>query len=599
MLLSNFEMLATSPGGVAKLRELILTLAVQGKLVPQDLSDEPASVLLQKIREVKDRLIAEGGATKRIKPLAPITEEEKPFALPHGWEWVRLNALLKKIGAGSTPLGGKEVYTPTGVKFLRSQNVWDDGLRIDGVAFIRPETHTKMAGTVVLPNDLLFNITGASIGRCAVVPADFDEANVSQHVTIIRPVLAPLNTFLHKVLVSRHVQQAVMDVQVGVSREGLSIAKLGNFLIPLPPLAEQSRIVTRVEELMRLCDRVEAKGRLEDAQHAQLVSSLLGTLTASNTPEALAVSWQRVATHFDLLLDRPEAVDALEQTLLQLAMRGLLVPQDPADEPASALLQRIRAEKNQSVAEGKIRREKSLPPVPDDEQPIALPWGWEWARLEEISVVIVDCPHSTPKFVADGFLCIDTNSFKNGRLLPQKLRYVDETTFTERIARLRPQPGDLVFAREGSVGESLIIPDDAVACLGQRVMLFRFSAQVSNEFVRLAITSKGFLDALLALHKGIGAKHVNVGDMRLAVIPLPSLAEQSRIVARTEALRGHCADLRQRLCARQATQAHLAEALVEWSSKQLPEATPTHGLCQALAQSQRSAHPTEAARHGG
>jgi type I restriction enzyme S subunit len=171
------------------------------------------------------------------------------------------------------------------------------------------------------------------------VPSDFDEANVSQHVTIVRTVLPALNAFLHKVLVSRHVQQAVMDVQVGVSREGLSIAKLGQFLIPVPPLAEQSRIVTRVEELMRLCDALEAKGQLEATQHAQLVSTLLATLTDSETPAQLTDNWHRIATHFDLLLDRPEAVDALEQTILQLAVRGLLVPQDPQDEPASVLLQ--------------------------------------------------------------------------------------------------------------------------------------------------------------------------------------------------------------------------------------------------------------------
>ena len=164
MLLSNLDLLATAPGGVARLRELILTLAVQGKLLPQDPADEPASELLKKIRAEKDRLIAEG-KIRRDKPLAGIEDEEKPFELPVGWEWVRLNALLQKIGAGSTPLGGREVYTPSGVKFLRSQNVYDDGLRLQSVAFIKPATHAKMAGTVVLPNDLLFNITGASIGR--------------------------------------------------------------------------------------------------------------------------------------------------------------------------------------------------------------------------------------------------------------------------------------------------------------------------------------------------------------------------------------------------------------------------------------------------
>ena len=315
MLLSNLNLLATSPGGVARLRELILTLAVQGKLVAQDPKDEPASELLKQIRAEKDRLIAVG-KIKKDKPLAAIAEGETPFELPVGWEWVRLNSLLQKIGAGSTPLGGREVYVSSGVKFLRSQNVWDEGLQLHGVAFIKPETHAKMAGTVVVANDLLFNITGASIGRCALVPHDFDEANVSQHVTIVRTAMPALNAFLHKVLVSQHVQQAVMDVQVGVSREGLSIAKLGHFLIPVPPLAEQSRIVTRVEELMRLCDALEAKGRLEAAQHAQLVSTLLATLTESETPAQLAENWHRLATHFDLLLDRPQAVDALEQTIL-------------------------------------------------------------------------------------------------------------------------------------------------------------------------------------------------------------------------------------------------------------------------------------------
>ena len=193
----------------------------------------------------------------------------------------------------------------------------------------------------------------------------------------------------------------------------------------------------------------------------------------------------------------------------------------------------------------------------------ALPVGWEWVRLEQLSIAIVDCPHSTPKFIERGRLCLDTNSFKQGVLLPHKLRYVDESTFAERNVRLVPQPGDLVFAREGSVGESILIPEGVDACLGQRVMLFRFSTQVSKEFVRLAISSTSFLEALLAMHKGIGAKHVNVGDMRMAIVPLPPIPEQSRIVTRVTALRRLCADLRQRLAEREAVQARLAEALVQ------------------------------------
>ncbi len=569
MLLSNMELLATAPGGVAKLRELILTLAVQGKLVPQDPADEPAGVLLQKIRAEKDRLIAEG-KIKRDKPLAEIAQEDKPFELPMGWEWVRLSALLQKIGAGSTPLGGREVYVPSGVKFLRSQNVWDEGLRLDGVAFIKPETHAKMAGTVVVANDLLFNITGASIGRCAVVPSDFDEANVSQHVTIIRAVLPELNAFLHKVLVSRHVQQTVMDVQVGVSREGLSIAKLGQFLIPVPPLAEQSRIVTRVEALMRLCDALEAKGQLEAAQHAQLVSTLLGTLTASTTPEELAAHWQRVAQHFDLLLDRPEAIDALEQTLLQLAVRGLLVPQDPTDEPASALLQKIRAEKDRLIATGQIKRDKPLPPITDEEKPFELPVGWEWVRMGAVvnaseagwSPTCIGSPRRPGLW---GVLKVSAVSWGE----------FDATANKELPSDLVPRPeyevrdGDFLLSRANTaelVARSVVVEQaEPKLMLSDKIIRLAVSSQMNRSFLNMANNASYAREHYAVNASGTSSSMKNVSrEVVVALpVPLPPLAEQSRIVTRVTALRHLCADLRQRLAERQAVQARLAEALVQ------------------------------------
>lgn len=262
----HFDQLIDRPEAVDALEQTMLNLAVYGRLVPHHLDDEPASALLGRISSERQRLVS-AGKVGRTRPLPAVDNEEAPFDLPTGWLWVRLGSLLKKIGAGSTPRGGKDVYVGSGVKFLRSQNVWSDGLRLDGVAFITPETHAKMSGTVVHANDVLFNITGASIGRCAVVPADFDEANVSQHVTIIRPILASLIPFLHKVLISSHVQQTVRDVQVGVSREGLSIAKLESFLVPLPPLAEQVRIVARVTELQRFC--ADLRQRLVAARTTQ------------------------------------------------------------------------------------------------------------------------------------------------------------------------------------------------------------------------------------------------------------------------------------------------------------------------------------------
>lgn len=557
-LVRHFDLIAQAPGGVARLRELILTLAVQGKLVPQDPSDEPASELLKKIRAEKDRLIAEG-KIKRDKALAEIADEAKPFELPDGWQWVRLNALLQKIGAGSTPLGGKEVYVSSGVKFLRSQNVWDDGLRLSSVAYIRPETHAKMAGTAVLPNDLLFNITGASIGRCALVPSDFDEANVSQHVTIVRTVLPVLNAFLHKVLVSRHVQQTVMDVQVGVSREGLSIAKLGNFLIPVPPLAEQSRIVTRVEELMQLCDALEASGQLEAQQHAQLVNTLLGTLPQSETPEALADNWQRIATHFDLLLDRPEAVDALEQTILQLAVRGLLVPQDPTDEPASVLLQKIRIEKDHLIAQGKIKRDKPLQPITDEEKPFELPLGWELVNVGTVFQTTsgttfdlgMEKDAGTYMYVKVGDMNLPGNEIE----ITTSSRFIDPD---EKTAKALIPVGSIIFPKRGG----------AIATNKKRLV----TTPIFVDLNTMAITPIMVLTAyallwittidLASLNTGTSVPQINHKDIDPLPFPLPPLSEQSRIVTRVNELRDLCADLRQRLSAAQSTQGHLADALV-------------------------------------
>lgn len=565
-LLQAFDRLAQAPGGVARLRELILSLAVRGKLVPQDPSDEPASVLLQRIRAEKERLIAEG-CMKRDKPLPPISEQENPFDLPEGWEWVRLSDLTQKIGAGSTPLGGREVYVSTGIKFLRSQNIWNDGLRLDGVAYIKPETHAKMRSTVVISNDLLFNITGASIGRCAVVPVDFDEANVSQHVTIVRTVFPSLNAFLHKVLVSRHVQQAVMDVQVGVSREGLSIAKLGLFLTPLPPVEEQSRIVARVDELMRLCDALEAKGRLEAEQHTRLLDTLLGTLTDSTTPEELAANWQRVAEHFDLLLDRPEAVDALEQTILQLAVRGLLVPQDPSDEPASVLVQKIQAKKNRLIAEGKINRDKPLTPITDQEKPFELPMGWQWVRLANLLPEFQNGASSRGDPGGRPITVLRLADIKSRRVSLVDTRQIPIAVGD--ILKYRLREGDILITRvNGSadiVGQFNLCdrPVDAIYCdhfIRMRVdpewLISGFAALLGeSDLVRQKIKAMFITTA--------GQKTVNQGHIGSILFALPPLAEQARIVARVTELRRLCADLRERLAARQATQSRLAEALVD------------------------------------
>jgi type I restriction enzyme S subunit len=255
---STFNLLLDTPESVAELRKTILQLAVHGRLVKQDAKGEPVPVLLMAVDRERDRL-RQTGTIRKDAPLRPIQQDKVPFPIPGEWEFVRLGCLMSRIGSGSTPRGGRSTYVSVGVPFLRSQNVWNDGLRLDDVAYITPETHQQMEGTHVVPGDILLNITGASLGRCAVAPPELKEANVSQHVSILRPVLPAMTPFLHLSIMSPPVQRLVWTRQVGMAREGLSKKVLELFEVPVPPLAEQKRIVAKVNELMILCDALEAK----------------------------------------------------------------------------------------------------------------------------------------------------------------------------------------------------------------------------------------------------------------------------------------------------------------------------------------------------
>ncbi len=513
-------------------------------------------------------LAVRGGLSQREPTDASLAPDvtydgDAPYELPKGWRWQRLGELQPEFqnGAASRGDAGGQPITVLRLADIRNRRV---SLAATRTVPIRREDIEKY---LLRDGDILITRVNGSadiVGQFNLVEGE-PQAIYCDHfirLRVNRQVLEP--HYLALFASCDIVRKRIGDLFISTAgQKTVNQGHIASLPIAIPPLRDQARIVACVDELMQLCDALEAKGRLEAQQHARLLETLLGGLTDSTTPEELAANWQRVAEHFDLLLDRPEAVDVLEQTVLQLAVRGLLVPQNPIDEPASVQLRHIAEERARLISAGVIKRSKPVLPVAKEEQPFVLPRGWEWARLEQLSLAIVDCPHSTPKFVDSGILCIDTNSFKGGVLLPHKLRYVDQATYQERIDRLAPAPGDLVFAREGSVGESVIIPPGTTACLGQRVMLFRFFHHVSNEFIRLAITTPLFLKGLLDLHKGIGAKHVNVGDMRMAIVSVPPMAEQLRVLKRVAELRRLCADLRQRLTASQATQSRLAEALVD------------------------------------
>jgi type I restriction enzyme S subunit len=568
MLLSSLNLLAQAPNGVARLRELILTLAVQGKLVPQDPKDEPASALLKKIRAEKDRLIA-AKTLKREKDEPALTDDAPPFDLPVTWGWVALGEVIDIVRGITFPATQKtREAAPGRIACLRTTNVqqtieWEDLLFVD-------RSFMGRADQLIQHHDIVMSMANSRelVGKVALIDQiPHAEATFGGFLGVLRPrKIDPL--YAMAVLRTPYARSLLIDSSSQTTNiANVSLAKLRPLPFPLPPEAEQSRIVTRVEELMRLCDALEAKAQLQAAQHAQLVSTLLATLTDSETPAQLADNWHRIATHFDLLLDRPEAVDALEQTILQLAVRGLLVPQDPQDEPASKLLGRIQRAR---TAKRKITK-------PDDEVlnavPHVLPNGWEWAAVDQVSAdtdtAITDGPFGanlkTEHYVgASGFRVIRLQNIGEGKFRKEHHAYIDQARF-ERLNKHQIFAGDIVVA--GLVDESIrccIVPPDVGPAI-VKADCYRFSVHesLSTQYICLYLSSNFAHEFASIHHHGLTLTRIGLGNFRSIPVPIPPAAEQSRIVTRVAQLRRLCADLRQRLTASQSTQAHLAEALVD------------------------------------
>lgn len=254
------------------LNQAILQEAVQGKLVKQDPNDEPASELLKRIKAEKLNRHGVSTRAKKEKPLPPIKPEEIPFEIPENWVWCRLGEICSKIGSGSTPKGSN--YSKEGFPFFRSQNIYNDGLVYDDIKFISVEVQKQMNGTIVLANDILLNITGGSMGRCALVPEDFEEGNVSQHVCIIRPVRVD-RYYFHKIILSPYFQKFIFSSTTGAGREGLPKYNLEQFVIPLPPLSEQKRIVAEIEKQFAKTKALKAHIIANQQATEQLLKALL------------------------------------------------------------------------------------------------------------------------------------------------------------------------------------------------------------------------------------------------------------------------------------------------------------------------------------
>ena len=452
------------------LRQKILDLAIHGKLVPQDPNDEPASVLLERIRAEKERLIKEGKIKKGNKSAKTSDKPHYPFELPKGWVWTTVEDVCSKIGSGSTPKGSN--YSKEGIPFFRSQNVYNSGIVMSDIKYISDEIHQMMIGTEVVANDLLLNITGGSLGRCAVIPSNFEKGNVSQHVCILRPIVIKPE-FLHCFILSSFFAKSMKIT--GSGREGLPKYNLEKMLLPLPPEQEQERIVAETKRLQSFVDELET--------------------SCENMTKLVA---------------------QVKSKVLDLAIHGKLVPQDSNDEPACELLKRINPKAEIITDNGHYQK---------------LPVGWTICRLKDISKIVTG---STPSKSNCGYYGGIFPFFKPadldaGRHVYKAAEYLSEDG--KRASRVVPK-GTTAICCIGTIGKVGYLMYEGAT--NQQINCAIPSKVVDSVFLFYLCASPLFNDKLNSESSAVTISIVNKSKIEAISVPLPPLAEQKRIVSKIE-----------------------------------------------------------------
>ncbi|MBL0562901.1 restriction endonuclease subunit S [Aeromonas hydrophila] len=535
--------------GIKKLRELILELAVRGKLVPQDPSDEPASVLLERIATEKTRLVKEK-KIKKSKALPEIGEEEKLFELPDGWEWCRLSGIAFPQAGFAFKSNGFNEHGE-GIPLIRIRDV---GQVFSGTYYngeYKPE-FVVMSGEYLISMD----------GNFRVAPWSGSEALLNQRVTrLIFFFEKTAKRFIAEALQLRLI--SLQGVKAYTTVDHLSGGQIAESVIAIPPLAEQHRIVAKVDDLMALCDQLELRSESQLAAHQTLVETLLATLTDCVDADELAQNWARLSTHFDTLFTTERSIDSLKQNILQLAVMGKLVQQDPSDEPAAALLARIATKKAQLVKEKKIKKEKPLPAISEDEKPFELPKGWEWCRLPDLGELArgksKHRPRNDPKLYVNGTIpLVQTGDVARADCLIESY-----TAMYNEIGLAQSQlwpKGTLCITIAANIADTGILGFDA--CFPDSVVGYT-PYEPSLPVVYFDFFIRTAKENLERFAPSTAQKNINLEILSNILVPCPPTQEFIRIVSRVNDLFAICDQLKSRLQTSQQTQLALAESLVE------------------------------------
>ncbi|HGW4085365.1 TPA: restriction endonuclease subunit S [Klebsiella michiganensis] len=549
--------------GIKKLRELILELAVRGKLVPQDPNDEPASELLKRIAAEKAELVKQG-KIKKPKPLSEISEEEKPFELPAGWEWVTLATVGEIVGGGTPKSDNPQYWAKNGIKWLTPADLY--GLKgkyiSSGARDISPAGLSNSSARLMPKGSVLFS-SRAPIGYVAIADA---ELSTNQGFKSCVPYIKDSAEYIYYFLLA---SAKKIDAEAsGTTFKEVSGAIVSKILFPLPPLSEQLKIVSRANELMALCDQLEQHSLTSLDAHQQLVETLLATLTDSQNADELAENWARISEHFDTLFTTEASIDALKQTILQLAVMGKLVPQDPNDEPASELLKRIAQEKAQLVKDGKIKKQKPLPPISDEEKPFELPEGWEWVKLGNI---LHDIKYGTSQkcdYNISGYPVLRIPNIVKGIIDLADIKYGALTD--SELKDLTLNENDLLFIRSNGstniVGQSTLVQQDLKdhAYAGYIIRVRLHNKYINATYINMIMKSNLIREQIEGpIRTTTGVKNINSNELMGLLVPLPPKNEQGIIIKKISEIDTTISNLKVNIQSAQQTQLHLADALTD------------------------------------
>lgn len=543
--------------GIKKLRELILELAVRGKLVPQDPNDEPASELLKRIAAEKAELVKQG-KIKKQKPLPEISEEEKPFELPEGWEWVTFSHLGYFFG-GKTPSKMKDEYWGGTIPWVTPKDM-KTNLIVDSEDKVTPLA-IEDGLTKVSPGSILFVARSGILRRIFPVAITSIECTVNQDIKVLSPFFSDISYYIR--LMMNGFERYIIEnlTKTGTTVESLLFEDFISHPFMIPPFAEQNRILSTVKKLMSLCDQLEQQSLTSLDAHQQLVETLLGTLTDSQNAEELAENWARISEHFDTLFTTEASVDALKQTILQLAVMGKLVPQDPNDEPASELLKRIAQEKAQLVKEGKIKKQKPLPPISDEEKPFELPDGWEWCRLNDLFSFITDGDHQAPPKSDTGIPFLVIGNLNKGIVSFDECKYVPIDYYERLDWSRKPCQGDVLYTVTGSYGIPIIVDNNEPFCVQRHVAILKSCSNTPITYLRYLFLSKYSYAYAEKIATGIAQKTVPLTGLRLMPIPVPQHRTLLNIINLIKLVDAMSESLKIGIQSAQQTQLHLADAL--------------------------------------